>query len=180
VLGIVKAYTTRVGSGPFPTELERDRRALGERGHEFGTITGRKRRCGWFDAVLVRQSAPISGITGIALTKLDVLDGFEEMKICTGYMLDGKKLDYLPAPSAGSGAVEPIYEDHARLAGNHRRRAQLGRPARAGDQIYPPRRRTDRMPGGAGLHLAAAGRHDFGDGSVESGRMLTRSSRSPV
>ncbi|MBN8485745.1 MAG: adenylosuccinate synthase [Sphingomonadales bacterium] len=112
VLGIVKAYTTRVGSGPFPTELEdATGQRLGERGHEFGTVTGRKRRCGWFDAVLVRQSCAISGVTGIALTKLDVLDGFETVKICTGYRLNGKVLDYYPAHAADQAAVEPIYEE---------------------------------------------------------------------
>ena len=112
VLGIVKAYTTRVGSGPFPTELEDETgQRLGERGHEFGTVTGRKRRCGWFDAVLVRQSCAISGVTGIALTKLDVLDGFETVKICTGYRLGGKILDYFPSHAADQAAVEPIYEE---------------------------------------------------------------------
>jgi adenylosuccinate synthase len=114
VLGIVKAYTTRVGSGPFPTELEDETgQRLGERGHEFGTVTGRKRRCGWFDAVIVRQSCAVSGVTGIALTKLDVLDGFETIKICTGYRLHGKVYDYLPAHSADQAAVEPIYEEMA-------------------------------------------------------------------
>ena len=112
VLGIVKAYTTRVGSGPFPTELDDETgQKLGERGHEFGTVTGRKRRCGWFDAVIVRQSCAVSGVTGIALTKLDVLDGFETIKICTGYRLNGKVYDYLPAHSADQAAVEPIYEE---------------------------------------------------------------------
>jgi adenylosuccinate synthase len=112
VLGIVKAYTTRVGSGPFPTELEDEvGQRLGERGHEFGTVTGRKRRCGWFDAVLVRQSCAISGVTGIALTKLDVLDGFDKVKICTGYRLRGKVLDYFPSHAADQAAVEPIYEE---------------------------------------------------------------------
>ena len=112
VLGIVKAYTTRVGSGPFPTELEDETgQRLGERGHEFGTVTGRKRRCGWFDAVIVRQSCAVSGVTGIALTKLDVLDGFETIKICTGYRLNGKVYDYLPAHAAEQAAVEPIYEE---------------------------------------------------------------------
>ena len=111
VLGIVKAYTTRVGSGPFPTELDDDiGNRLGERGHEFGTVTGRKRRCGWFDAVLVRQSMSVAGVTGIALTKLDVLDGLEEIKICTGYRLNGETLDHLPAYAAEQMAVEPIYE----------------------------------------------------------------------
>ena len=112
VLGIVKAYTTRVGSGPFPTELEdATGQHLGERGHEFGTVTGRKRRCGWFDAVLVRQSCAISGVTGIALTKVDVLDGMETVKICTGYRLHGKELDYFPAHAADQANVQPIYEE---------------------------------------------------------------------
>ena len=112
VLGIVKAYTTRVGSGPFPTELDdADGQRLGERGHEFGTVTGRQRRCGWFDAVLVRQSCSISGVTGIALTKVDVLDGFDTVKICTGYRLRGKILDYFPSHSADQAEVEPIYEE---------------------------------------------------------------------
>jgi adenylosuccinate synthase len=111
VLGIAKAYTTRVGSGPFPTELEDETGArLGERGHEFGTVTGRKRRCGWFDSVLVRQSAAVGGITGIALTKIDVLDGFDEVKICTGYKLRGETLDYFPAHAADQAEVEPVYE----------------------------------------------------------------------
>ena len=111
VLGIAKAYTTRVGSGPFPTELhDAVGERLGSRGHEFGTVTGRKRRCGWFDAVLVRQSAAVSGTTGIALTKLDVLDGFDEVRICTGYRLGGETLDYFPSHAADQMAVEPIYE----------------------------------------------------------------------
>jgi adenylosuccinate synthase len=111
VLGIVKAYTTRVGAGPFPTELEDEiGQRLGERGREFGTVTGRKRRCGWFDAVLVRQACAVSGVTGIALTKLDVLDGLEEIRICTGYRLHGKTLSYFPAHSADQAAVEPVYE----------------------------------------------------------------------
>ncbi|KQM28260.1 MULTISPECIES: adenylosuccinate synthase [unclassified Sphingomonas] len=111
VLGIAKAYTTRVGSGPFPTELENDTgERLGVRGHEFGTVTGRKRRCGWFDSVLVRQAAAVGGITGIALTKIDVLDGFEEVAICTGYRLGDQVLDYFPAHAAEQAKVEPIYE----------------------------------------------------------------------
>ncbi len=111
VLGIVKAYTTRVGEGPFPTELEDETgRRLGERGHEFGTVTGRQRRCGWFDAALVRQSLKISGVDGIALTKLDVLDGFEELKVCTGYSINGKEFDYLPAGAHNQAAAEPVYE----------------------------------------------------------------------
>jgi adenylosuccinate synthase len=111
VLGITKAYTTRVGEGPFPTEQTGEvGEFLGTRGHEFGTVTGRKRRCGWFDAVLVRQTVRTSGITGIALTKLDVLDGLEEIKICVGYRLDGREIDYLPASQAAQARVEPIYE----------------------------------------------------------------------
>ena len=111
VLGITKAYTTRVGEGPFPTELNDDiGQKLGERGHEFGTVTGRQRRCGWFDAVMVRQAIVTGGITGIALTKLDVLDGFAELKICTGYKLDGKIIRRLPAGTANQAAVTPIYE----------------------------------------------------------------------
>ncbi|WP_461470733.1 adenylosuccinate synthase [Pararhodobacter sp.] len=112
VLGIVKAYTTRVGEGPFPTELlDEDGERLGTRGHEFGTTTGRKRRCGWFDAALVRQTCAISGINGIALTKLDVLDGFETLKICVGYELDGKRLDYLPTAADQQARAKPIYEE---------------------------------------------------------------------
>ena len=111
VLGIVKAYTTRVGEGPFPTELDDDNgQRLGERGHEFGTTTGRKRRCGWFDAVLVRQTCMQSGVSGIALTKLDVLDGFEELKICSGYKLGDEVLDHLPTAAELQARVEPIYE----------------------------------------------------------------------
>ncbi|MCA1406111.1 adenylosuccinate synthase [Ensifer sp. IC3342] len=110
VLGITKAYTTRVGEGPFPTELNDEiGQFLGERGHEFGTVTGRKRRCGWFDAALVRQSVAANGITGIALTKLDVLDGLDELKICVGYTLDGQELDHLPASQAQQASVKPVY-----------------------------------------------------------------------
>ena len=111
VLGITKAYTTRVGEGPFPTEQDNEvGQKLGERGHEFGTVTGRKRRCGWFDAVLVRQMVKTAGIDGIALTKLDVLDGFDEIKICTRYMLDGEAIDYLPANAAEQARIEAVYE----------------------------------------------------------------------
>ncbi|HMO09429.1 MAG TPA: adenylosuccinate synthase [Paracoccaceae bacterium] len=112
VLGIVKAYTTRVGEGPFPTELhDADGERLGERGREFGTVTGRKRRCGWFDAVLVRQTCATSGVSGIALTKLDVLDGFETLRICTGYDLDGERLDHLPTAANLQARVRPVYEE---------------------------------------------------------------------
>ncbi len=111
VLGITKAYTTRVGSGPFPTELTDEiGETIGAKGKEFGVVTGRKRRCGWFDAVMVRQAIKTGGITGIALTKLDVLDGFDELKICVGYRLDGQELDYLPALASAQAKVEPIYE----------------------------------------------------------------------
>ena len=111
VLGITKAYTTRVGEGPFPTELDDEvGQRLGERGREFGTVTGRKRRCGWFDAVLVKQIVQTAGIDGIALTKLDVLDGFDEIKICTHYQLDGCDIDYLPANAAEQARVTPVYE----------------------------------------------------------------------
>ncbi|MDP1617196.1 MAG: adenylosuccinate synthase [Phenylobacterium sp.] len=112
VLGIVKAYTTRVGEGPFPTELNDETgRLLGERGHEFGTVTGRPRRCGWFDAVLVRQSIAVGGIQGAVLTKLDILDGFETLKVCVGYRLRGETIDYLPAGLRDQAAIEPIYEE---------------------------------------------------------------------
>jgi adenylosuccinate synthase len=111
VLGIAKAYTTRVGSGPFPTELTDDiGQLLGERGHEFGTVTGRARRCGWFDATLVRQVTKVCGIDGIALTKLDVLDGLDELKVCVGYDLDGERIDRLPAGQNAQARVRPIYE----------------------------------------------------------------------
>ena len=111
VLGICKAYTTRVGEGPFPTEQTNDiGRLLGERGREFGTVTGRPRRCGWFDAVLVRQTVRTSGINGLALTKLDILDGLMELKVCVGYRLNGREIDYLPASEHAQAEVEPIYE----------------------------------------------------------------------
>lgn len=111
-LGITKAYTTRVGSGPFPTEQANDiGETLGKRGHEFGTVTGRKRRCGWFDAVMVKQAITMSGINGIALTKLDVLDGMQTIQICTGYMINGKAYDYLPANAALQAAAVPVYEE---------------------------------------------------------------------
>ena len=111
VLGIAKAYTTRVGEGPFPSELHDETgRLIGERGHEFGTVTGRARRCGWFDAVLVRQTVKTSGIDGIAFTKLDILDGFKEIKVCVAYDLDGERIDYLPASQAAQARVKPIYE----------------------------------------------------------------------
>jgi adenylosuccinate synthase len=111
VLGITKAYTTRVGSGPFPTELtDQIGQQLGDRGREFGTVTGRRRRCGWFDAVMVRQAITMGGIDGIALTKLDVLDGFDEIKLCTAYRRAGKTYDHLPAGVTAQAEIEPVYE----------------------------------------------------------------------
>ncbi len=111
VLGIAKAYTTRVGGGPFPTELHDEiGQLIGDKGHEYGVNTGRRRRCGWFDAVLVRQTVKVSGIDGIALTKLDILDGFDEIKICTGYMLDGVALTHLPASQSAQARVTPVYQ----------------------------------------------------------------------
>ena len=133
VLGIVKAYTTRVGSGPFPTEQDNEvGEKLGERGHEFGTVTGRRRRCGWFDAVLVRQAVAVSGVTGVALTKLDVLDGFETVKICTGYRIGGHEVDYLPPHAADQSRVEPIYEEIEGWPGStHGARSWADLPAHA-------------------------------------------------
>ena len=114
VLGICKAYTTRVGAGPFPTEQDNAiGRLIGDRGREFGTVTGRRRRCGWFDAVLVRQTVRTSGIDGLALTKLDILDGFDEIKVCVGYRLDGRIIDYLPASEHAQSQVVPCYESIA-------------------------------------------------------------------
>jgi adenylosuccinate synthase len=111
VLGICKAYTTRVGEGPFPTEQDNEiGRRMGERGHEFGTVTGRPRRCGWFDAVLVRQTVRTAGINGLALTKLDILDGWRDIKVCVGYRLDGREIDYLPASEHAQARAEPVYE----------------------------------------------------------------------
>jgi len=112
ILGIMKAYATRVGEGPFPTELgDEVGRRLGERGAEFGTVTGRPRRCGWFDAVLAKQAIWVSGVDGVALTKLDVLDGFETLKVCTGYLLGERQLDYLPAGMTDQASVQPVYEE---------------------------------------------------------------------
>jgi adenylosuccinate synthase len=133
VLGIVKAYTTRVGSGPFPTEQDNEvGQKLGERGHEFGTVTGRRRRCGWFDAVLVRQAVAVSGVTGVALTKLDVLDGFETVRICKGYRIGGQEFDYLPPHAADQARVEAIYEEIEGWPGSTRgARSWADLPARA-------------------------------------------------
>jgi len=114
VMGITKAYTTRVGSGPFPSELPTDHgigKHLASVGHEFGTVTGRARRCGWFDAALLRRSVQINGVSGICLTKLDVLDGLESLKLCTGYKLDGKVVDIFPVGAEDAARCEPIYEE---------------------------------------------------------------------
>jgi adenylosuccinate synthase len=111
VLGIAKAYTTRVGEGPFPTELKDETgERIGRTGAEFGTVTGRKRRCGWFDSILVRQTVATGGIDGIALTKLDVLDGFDCVQICVGYRMGDRKLDHLPADAHDQSLIEPVYE----------------------------------------------------------------------
>jgi adenylosuccinate synthase len=119
VLGIAKAYTTRVGEGPFPTELfDETGELIGQKGKEFGVVTGRKRRCGWFDATLVRQTVRTSGIDGIALTKLDILDGFETIKIGVGYRLDGETIDYFPASQGAQARVEPIYEEFQGWSGS--------------------------------------------------------------
>jgi len=121
VLGIAKAYTTRVGSGPFPTELHDDTgRLLGERGHEFGTVTGRPRRCGWFDAAMVRQAVKVGGVDGLVLTKLDVLDGLPALRICTGYRVNGQTLRSLPASMGAQAAAEPVYEDIPGWSGSTR------------------------------------------------------------
>ena len=121
VLGIAKAYSTRVGSGPFPTELDNDLgRLIGDRGAEFGTVTGRRRRCGWFDAAMVRQAAKTGGIQGLALTKLDILDGLEELKICTGYRVDGREMRHLPASPRAQAAAEPVFETMEGWSGSSR------------------------------------------------------------
>ena len=161
VLGICKAYTTRVGSGPFPTEQNNEiGRTLGERGKEFGVVTGRPRRCGWFDAVLVRQSVRVCGINGLALTKLDILDGFDEIKVCVGYRLDGREIDYLPASEHAQARVEPIYETIAGWKEKTARRAVMGRSAGAGDQICTPDRGIDWLLGRAAIDQSGTRRHD--------------------
>ena len=133
VLGIAKAYCTRVGAGPFPTELTCEiGQTLGERGHEFGTVTGRPRRCGWFDAALVRQAVKVGGIQGIALTKLDVLDGFAELRVCTGYTIGGEKYRHLPAAPGAQARAEPIYETMEGWSGSTRGARSWGElPAQA-------------------------------------------------
>ncbi len=167
VLGITKAYTTRVGEGPFPTEQNNEiGEFLGTRGHEFGVVTGRKRRCGWFDAVLVRQAVAVNGINGIALTKLDVLDGLDEIKVCTAYRLDGED-DRLSAGQPGrTGACRTGLRDARRLEGHDSGRAQLERPAGAGGQVCALHRRADRRAGGAAFDQSRTGRHHTCDRSV--------------
>ncbi len=148
-------------SGPFPTELDDEiGERIGERGHEFGTVTGRKRRCGWFDACLVRQVAKVAGIDGIALTKLDVLDGLDEINVCTGYMLDGERIDRLPAGHNAQARVKPIYETFKgwkQSTQGARSWAEL--PAEAVKYVKT-RRRDDRAAGDIAIDLAGARRHD--------------------
>ncbi len=145
VLGICKAYTTRVGEGPFPSEQANEiGRALGERGREFGTVTGRARRCGWFDAVLVRQTVRTCGIDGLALTKLDILDGFDEVKVCVAYRLDGREIDYLPAGERAQALVEPVYET---IEGWKDRTAQARSWAQLPAQAIKYVRRTEELVG---------------------------------
>ena len=161
VLGITKAYTTRVGEGPFPTEQQNEiGEFLGTRGHEFGVVTGRKRRCGWFDAVLVRQAVAVNGIKGIALTKLDVLDGLDEIKVCTAYRLDGEVIDYLPASQGAQARVEPVYETLEGWKGTTAGARSWNDAAGAGGEICSIHRGADRRAGSAPLHQSRTGRHD--------------------
>ena len=161
VLGIAKAYTTRVGSGPFPTELtDAIGERIGERGQEFGVVTGRKRRCGWFDACLVRQMIKVSGIDGIALTKLDVLDGFDEIKVCVGY--DARRRAHRPPAgrTQRAGARQADLRELRGLDAIDARRAQLGRAAGAGGEVRAPHRGADRVSGDAAVDQPRARRHD--------------------
>ena len=162
-----KPIRTRVGSGPFPTELHDETGTLlGERGREFGTVTGRKRRCGWFDAALVRQAVKVGGVNGLALTKLDVLDGFKTLKIGTGYMIDGKAYKHLPAGMAAQAAADADLRGVGRLGELHPRRPLLGGTAGGGDQICE----ADRGAGGSArdpaLHQPGTRRYDPRAGSV--------------
>ena len=163
VLGITKAYTTRVGSGPFPTELhDAIGQTLGDRGREFGTVTGRRRRCGWFDAVAVRQAVKIAGIDGIALTKLDVLDGFDEIRVCTGYRRGGATYDYVPAGTAAQAEIEPVYESAEGWKESTRgARSWADLPATA-IKVHPPRRGADRRAGCDALDQPRARRYGAG------------------
>ena len=167
VLGLAKAYTTRVGSGPFPTELTDEiGERLGERGQEFGVNTGRKRRCGWFDACLVRQVIKVSGIDGLALTKLDVLDGFPEIKVCIGYELDGQN-DRQPARRhQRAGTRQADLRELRGLVAIDARGAHLGATAGAGHEIRASHRGADRVPGDPALHQSGARRYDPGQGPL--------------
>ncbi len=167
VLGITKAYTTRVGSGPFPTELtDAVGQLLGERGKEFGVVTGRKRRCGWFDAVMVRQAVKVAGIAGIALTKLDVLDGFARDQGLHRLSPPRRAARPPAAERQGAGRDRAGLRDRRGLERKHTRRALLGRAAGARHQIHPPRRGADRGAGGAALHQPRARRHRAGPRSL--------------
>ena len=161
VLGISQGLHHAGRRGAVPDRAARTRSAstLGERGREFGTVTGRPRRCGWFDAVLVRQTVRTCGIDGIALTKLDMLDGFDEIKVCVGYRLDGREIDYLPAGEHAQARVEPIYETIEGWKEPTARRALLGAIAGAGDQICAPDRGAGRLPGRPALHQPGARGH---------------------
>ena len=162
MLGIVKAYTTRVGDGPFPTELHRRgrRSAWASAARSSAPSPAAPRRCGWFDAVLVRQSVAINGIDGIALTKLDVLDGLEELKICVGYELDGERIDHLPAGLKAQAALEPIYEEIEGWRESTRGARSFRDLPAAGGQVRAPHRGADRRAGGAARHQPGARRHD--------------------
>ena len=167
VLGIAKAYTTRVGSGPFPTELHDEiGQLLGDRGHEFGTVTGRRRRCGWFDAALVRQAVKVGGIQGIALTKLDVLDGLAELKICTGYRINGDVLPPFAGRAGRAGGGGAGIRGDGRLVRVVARRPVLGGSAGAGGQIRAADRGTGGSAGDPAVHQPGARRHDHGEGPV--------------
>ncbi len=186
VLGICKAYTTRVGEGPFPTEQKNEiGRLIGERGREFGTVTGRPRRCGWFDAVLVRQTVRTSGINGLALTKLDILDGLTELKVCVAYRLDGREIDYLPASEHAQARGRAGLRDGRGLAGRDRAGALVGGTAGAGDQICAPHRGIGRVPGRLAVDQPGARGHHSDAESVRelnSGefRSAERVSSSPM
>ena len=169
VLGICKAYTTRVGEGPFPTELDTEiGRLIGERGREFGTVTGRPRRCGWFDAVLVRQTVRTSGINGLALTKLDILDGLGDIQVCVGYRLDGREIDYLPAGRGRPGQGRADLRDGRGLAGADGAGALLGGAAGAGNQICAPHRRAGWLPGRLAVDQPGTRGHDLDAQSVRA------------
>ena len=183
VLGIAKAYSTRVGAGPFPTELsDATGQLLGDRGNEFGTVTGRRRRCGWFDAVLVRQAVKVGGINGLALTKLDVLDGLPELKICTGYRIRGERYRHLPAAPGAQAAAEPEYEVMEGWTGSTRgARSWADLPAQAVKYV----RRIEELveaPVTLLSHQPRARRHDPGEGSVRgvTPRRWVSLQRSPV